>query len=1026
VKLLPSYGDAFKKISRMLHSPLLPVDHVVALKPWFTKKIIEQGADLLRNEDVRFFTFQRRYGGLVTDDDILVTIKMAQGRGKRPFVFRDGTCSRCIGKSGGTRCKHVAALALLCLREHESCLLPLAELFPKSQWADIGRYLHNRAALSRITSTLQEHENAFVLQAEDDTGLDLQIRLSREAARELHAVCSVHIAGNGRTVQPINSSGDPSLKELQKTLTRLAATPNEQLLNEHGSLSKQQHLDTSLWMHLARLLYLHLPDREIKLKQDGQGIYQLQLPSSPTDDLFRLTLPRLHTWELLDKLSLSGNRIRKNSVEQAEQFSLVSFSPKGDAILVEHCCRLCDGTEYRLKELTGYRYGTRYQRDNHLFSLKAIPEKERLSNQEKGQLSLFSLCDTADTDNKYGFTVPGPAIEQFLVDNHYQLHCNRHRVAPDILDLKIVTLPSELVIDRYTEDRDWCYLAGWYDLGNHTIRLSDLLAAAAEGKSLLSGPTTLQLDASLLSWFHQLGRERIIEDNLGTRIKLRRSELLTLTAQIGTISSTAPAVSGTLPAFLLDSKPLENAVSPDRIAGHLRPYQRHGTTWLYQLQQYRLGGILADDMGLGKTHQALALVDLLADDCARFLLVCPAAVLYHWPEKQKKFFPNLKMTVFHGQGRSLEEAGNAQILVTTYGTLRRDINLFADTTFRLIIFDEMHYLKNRKTATYTAASRLQADSVIGLTGTPVENRIGELATLLSVCLPELFRFQQVRQQFRQGDSPEQRRILQRFVAPFILRRTRKQVLGDLPECSEDIRLCRLSPEQVSAYRQTVEQVEGKLDDLEQSKASADFPQILTTIIRLKQICNHLSLLKKCTDWSLYPSGKWDEFTRLLLQSLDAGLKIVVFSQFTTMLDIIEAWLNREKIEYIGLRGSVAAKERARRITRFNTIKKCRVCCASLLAGGTGIDLTGAQVVIHYDRWWNSAREEQATARVHRLGQHQPVQVYKLITTGTLEEKIHALIDKKQRLAADLVVEDDGSVLKTLNRSELVNLFRYSS
>jgi SNF2 family DNA or RNA helicase len=151
----------------------------------------------------------------------------------------------------------------------------------------------------------------------------------------------------------------------------------------------------------------------------------------------------------------------------------------------------------------------------------------------------------------------------------------------------------------------------------------------------------------------------------------------------------------------------------------------------------------------------------------------------------------------------------------------------------------------------------------------------------------------------------------------------------------------------------------------------------------------------------------------------------VFSQFTTMLDIIEAWLAAEKIGYVQLRGSVEAGKRSRRIKTFNTGKKCRVCCASLLAGGTGIDLTGAQVVIHYDRWWNPAKEEQATARVHRMGQRHPVQVYKLVTTGTLEEKIHRLIEKKRALAAELIVEDDGSILKTLSRKELAGLFQFS-
>jgi len=1000
-------------------APLLPVNHAVALNPWFSKKILEQGFGLLQNNEVRFFSFQRRYAGLVTDENIRAIIQMTEEKDKRLFVFRDGECSQCVGRQGGTRCKHVAALALLCLREHEDNLLPLAELFPTSSWAIISGYLHDRAAITAVNLQIKPLTDHYLLHGRDDTGLDLQVFLSSETTWELLSLFSID-RPEGLTLHTDNVMTS-AMENLQKDLSRLAATPNEQVLNSHGSKSKQQHLDRSLWMHLARLLFLHLPQEVLKISQDEEGVYQITFPTND-HNLFQLILPRLHTWELLDKLSMLEAPLIP---VRAGQFSKVFFSPDGHDIIIEHWCRLPTDEEYRLKDLSAHRYGTRYLLDNHLFSLESIPAEERLTNQEKkGQLSLFAATPAPDSGARNGFTIKGEAISDFVADNQFQLRCKRHLIAEEILDLKIVNMPTELIIDKYAEDQDWCYLAGWYNLGNHKIRLTELLAAADDGKSLLHGPTTLQLDKSILSWFHQLGVERIEEGGQGERIKLRRSEFLTLAAQIGKIKSTTPAKPATLPAFLLNSDPAE-AVPTERIATHLRPYQCHGTNWLYQLQRYRLGGILADDMGLGKTHQALALIDLLAEDDAKFLLVCPAAVLYHWPEKQEKFFPNLSMTVHHGSQRSLKDALASQVVVTTYGLLRRDEEQLADISFRLIIFDEMHFLKNRNTATFEAASQLLADSIIGLTGTPVENKIGELATLLSICLPELFRFEQIRQQFKQGDSPKQRRRLQRLVAPFILRRTRAQVLEDLPECSEDIRLCNLSPDQVTAYRQAVDQAKGMMDSLEDGESLSDFSHILTTIIRLKQICNHLCQLEKSTYWKLYESGKWDEFTRLLHQCLDGGLKVVVFSQFTSMLDIIEAWLTEEKIDFAGLRGSVAAKERSKRIKRFNTVKKCRVCCASLLAGGTGIDLTGAQVVIHYDRWWNPAKEEQATARVHRMGQRHPVQVYKLVTVGTLEEKIHHLIEKKRALAADLVVEDDGSVLKTLSRRELAGLFQYS-
>jgi SNF2 family DNA or RNA helicase len=437
-------------------------------------------------------------------------------------------------------------------------------------------------------------------------------------------------------------------------------------------------------------------------------------------------------------------------------------------------------------------------------------------------------------------------------------------------------------------------------------------------------------------------------------------------------------------------------------------------------------------MGLGKTHQALALLDLLigvdkgADgEQENYLIVCPTSVLYHWPEKQQAFFPQLDLVVHHGPGRDLAQARTARIVVTTYGVLHRDAEQFGSIPFRLVLFDEMHSLKNRKTGAFAAAAGLDTENVIGLTGTPVENSIDELATLLFLCLPDLFAVPGFQQQFDWADNSEERRQLQRSIAPFILRRTRQQVLKDLPECSEDIRLCALSSDQVAAYRQAVDQVKGMVDTLMGEQVIEDFSHILTTIMRLKQICNHLCQLEGCTDWLRFRSGKWDEFTRLLNQCLKGGLKVVVFSQFTGMLDIMEAWLAEEKIGFVGLRGSVSPIKRSEYIKRFNSSKGCSVCCASLLAGGTGIDLTGAQVVIHYDRWWNPAKEEQATARVHRMGQVHPVQVYKLVTVGTLEEKIHQLIERKRALAAELIVEDDGSILKALNRKELAGLFDYA-
>ncbi len=270
-----------------------------------------------------------------------------------------------------------------------------------------------------------------------------------------------------------------------------------------------------------------------------------------------------------------------------------------------------------------------------------------------------------------------------------------------------------------------------------------------------------------------------------------------------------------------------------------------------------------------------------------------------------------------------------------------------------------------------------------------------------------------------------RQTLKNLIKPFILRRTRSQVLTELPEVIEDIRGCRLSDDQVGLYRQVVDSATPLVDDLlDGLNGGQHYIGILAVITRLKQICDHPCLLEGSRDWGMYESGKWDLLLELLEECLAGDKKVVVFSQFTRMLDILESYLDAQGVEYAALRGHLSPGARQQAIKRFNTEKSCMVCCASLLAGGVGIDLTAAQVVVHYDRWWNPAREEQATARVHRMGQKHVVQVIKLVTLGTLEEKIHALIEKKRTLARDILSQDDASALKRLSREDLAGLLRW--
>lgn len=989
----------------------------LALKTWFSADTLKAAHTLIKQQQIQSFLYFRGDSGLIVCNDIITAITCRAGKTRQlPFVFRDGWCSSCVATRHGHRCKHVAALALLTLHEHHEKLRPVPLEFENSPWHKIGVYNCQQLSDAQPEISWQKNKkrkkNNNCLQVRKNNDFLLQVWLSARATNEIQQL--------GIATSPNKTFRQLIHEDLVTKLVERTCTETEQELLARGRTGKKLYQDTSDWMWLCRLLFLHHPNPSFHLKTTGQGLYQLQ--SDTTVPIFSLTLPRRHTWELLSSLGPDQFGIRQAPL--AEQFNRVFFGKHGDTVTVESWCRLHNGAEYSLAALEKYRFGNQYFLDNTVFSVKSIPADEKIEKRktQKTTLSLFAFA-AREQKKETSFTITREEIPDFLDGNHAALNSARHKVDKEILNLSIVNEPDALELTENFEDLDWCYLAGYYRVGNQKIQLHELLQASADNKRFIPGHHWFDLKDSPLRWFHSLGRDRLLEDG---RIKLTRQELLLLGCQLPGISATSADKNkkDTL-SFVLRQ---DNDFSPSNkgtINKHLRSYQVHGVHWLAGLHSYGLGGILADDMGLGKTHQALALVEQVTDKKDSILIVCPAAVLYHWQDKQRHFFPGLALAVYHGPERDFSTIVQSRIIVTTYGVLRRDISLLAHHSFKLIFFDEMQTLKNKKTVAYDAAQQLQAQSIFGLSGTPIENSIEEVQTLLDLCFPGLFTSRPVRQIFKKNKTKKQRRLIRKIIHPFILRRTREQVLKELPARSEDIRLCELHADQVTPYRQAVEQAGKAINQLENNTVLPDFTHILTTIIRLKQICNHLCLLKGCTDWEQYHSGKWEEFTRLTNQCLEAGLKVVVFSQFTSMLDLIEGWLGSRNIDHVSLRGNVAAKKRAQRIKRFNRTENCRVCCASLLAGGTGIDLTGAQVVLHYDRWWNPAKEEQATARVHRMGQKHSVQVYKLITIGTLEEKIHRLIEKKKNLAGELIVEDEGSILKELDRKELAELFRFN-
>jgi SNF2 family DNA or RNA helicase len=402
-------------------------------------------------------------------------------------------------------------------------------------------------------------------------------------------------------------------------------------------------------------------------------------------------------------------------------------------------------------------------------------------------------------------------------------------------------------------------------------------------------------------------------------------------------------------------------------------------------------------------------------------------VIYHWQEKLHQFLPGLRVYSLYGTHRSLEDfQQHYDILLTSYGILRNERELLAKVPFEIAIFDEIQIAKNQFSRIYAALTHIKAQMKLGLTGTPIENHLRELKSLFDIVLPSYIPGEQEYREFfikpiEKEHDLRRKELLNRLIRPFVLRRKKEDVLKELPEKIEEIAYCDLMPYQQRLYTEILQQRRHHLlEELRDEKTSIPFLHIFALLSSLKQICDHPAVyLKSPAEYQKYPSGKWELFLELLREARESQQKVVIFSQYLGMLDIITEYLQEQKIGFASIRG--ATQNRKEQLQLFNHDPTCEVFVGSLQAAGLGIDLTAGSVVIHYDRWWNAARENQATDRVHRIGQTRGVQVFKLVTKGTFEEKIDAMIKRKGKLMEEIVGVDEQHVLKTFSRHELIEL-----
>jgi len=470
---------------------------------------------------------------------------------------------------------------------------------------------------------------------------------------------------------------------------------------------------------------------------------------------------------------------------------------------------------------------------------------------------------------------------------------------------------------------------------------------------------------------------------------------------------------------MLGNTKIEPTPIPKEIMASLRPYQEEGVHWLERLRRMYLNGILADDMGLGKTVQAITAItqNKKMDKEAQALIVCPTSLLYNWKEELNRFNAELSTIVVDGipsqRKRLLSQMGEYDVVITSYTLLQKDIETYSQDSFSYAILDEAQHIKNRGTRNAKSVKMIQAAHRLILTGTPIENSLDELWSLMDFLMPGFLstydRF--VENYIRVSGEQQAQNIeyLRRKVSPFILRRMKTDVLKDLPPVSELVYHCQLSDVQLELYKSYAASARDELVKLVE-RDGFDKVQIhvLATLTRLKQICCHPAIFAK-EKAEAGDSAKYDMLLELLQTLVEGNHKTVIFSQYTRMLQIMREDFEQRGISFSYLDGST--KNRLEIVKEFNTNLKIPVFLVSLKAGGTGLNLVGADTVIHYDMWWNPAVESQATDRVNRIGQKNSVSSYKLITLNTIEEKIVEMQRRKKGLVKKVVSCDDEAIAK---------------
>jgi len=805
-----------------------------------------------------------------------------------------------------------------------------------------------------------------------------------------------------------------------KRLARLTISENERIMSMRGFRSRMQGLEASFWYFFAYHHFREYGDTvHFRAEMDASSGDLVLTGEFGDEAIFRLQVPRQRSKAVLEWFQ------RFVPDHTAPPLHSVPLRPVFKVLMTE----ARDLEVLPLFELAGEGG------EAPLYYTEASIENVRYGDLAYlDDLKAFVRVDSLDREFSQKIVVKRDRVPAFLDQFHNTMAAGPYVIDNSVSSLKIFKTFDKSIINPEAIARDWCWLAVDYGFGKNTLSLASILKAKKKKQRFIETPDGwVDVQSEALEGLNGLmdlaGSET--RDDEGEAIKLSRLDLF----RVHAAHDKPPEITGgknraEILRSMLELRASRTLPSSEGLKSHLRGYQQNGVEWAWFLYDNRLGGVLCDDMGLGKTHQAMALMlSISADEknSPPFLVVCPTTVLSHWQHKIETYAPDLKPAVYHGPGRDFDRARkDSHVILTSYGLLRRDIDHLGAIRYPLVIFDEIQHIKNAGTQAYGAALALDAGVKLGLTGTPIENSLTDIKALMDITLPgylgsdSVFKSRYVVPMKSDLAGPRQHEF-RRLISPFTLRRLKESVLPELPEKIEDIHFCKLRGGQVRLYREAVStQGQSLLAALKDEGSKVPYIHIFALLNLLKQICDHPALLDATVDrYRDYKSGKWELFKELLAEAVDSGQKVVVYSQFLGMIRIIEDHLKTLGVGFVTLTG--ASRNRGKIIAKFNEDPACRVYVGSLKAGGTGVDLVAGSVVIHYDRWWNAAKEDQATDRVHRIGQKRGVQVFKLVTQGTLEEKIAAIIEKKRNLMDAVIKEDDPGLLKSFSREDLIDI-----